>query len=454
MGREDDIVPELLEKIRKEFHENFSKSEKIKALEAKVRDGTATYIEAQRYAEETGNILAQVFKKHITEEALPDGRMYYNIAQRILQPTLGENHKLITDITTQVQNALNKKAGLGIKAIVPELNQDRVDGLVNHLDHAETFEEVARTLDEPIKQHAMSVVSDAIEANAKFQHDAGLQPKIVRKAESKCCEWCSGLAKTYLYPDEVPKDVYRRHDRCRCTVDYVVGKSRRNVHGGVKKKVAQQQQTTSQNAIIAKQSRVEKSKKAVAMEKAQKDAAEFIRKFKAKAVKANLVVDVMRKDARKWIESLNDEELRCIRKYTFNGNEKRPKFYERLNAMLRGEIEEDDNLRYYTEVISNALKRSELGENIICFRGIDVNPVGMAIVGDVVNFKQFTSSSVIESKTFDYGVKMIIYAKKGCKGAYIESISLKGKQREVLFDKDCWYRVLSNQGNVIELEVL
>ena len=78
----------------------------------------------------------------------------------------------------------------------------------------------------------------------------------------------------------------------------------------------------------------------------------------------------------------------------------------------------------------------------------------MAIVGDVVNFKQFTSSSVIESKTFDYGVKMIIYAKKGCKGAYIESISLKGKQREVLFDKDCWYRVLSNQGNIIELEVL
>ena len=44
---EKDVVLELLEKIQKEFHENFNKSEKIKALEAKVRDGTATYIEAQ-----------------------------------------------------------------------------------------------------------------------------------------------------------------------------------------------------------------------------------------------------------------------------------------------------------------------------------------------------------------------------------------------------------------------
>lgn len=240
---EKDIVPELLEKIQKEFHENFSKSEKIKALEAKVRDGTATYIEIQRYAEETGDILAQVFKKHITEEVLPDGRMYYNIAQRILQPTLGENHKLITDITTQVQNALNKKAGLGIKAIVPELNQERVDGLVNHLDHAKSFEEVARTLDEPIKQHAMSIVSDAIEANAKFQYDAGLQPMIVREAEHKCCEWCSRLEGSFKYPDEVPADIYRRHDRCRCTVDYVVGKTRRNIHS--KRSKTQREQVES-----------------------------------------------------------------------------------------------------------------------------------------------------------------------------------------------------------------
>ena len=45
-----------------------------------------------------------------------------------------------------------------------------------------------------------------------------------------CCEWCRALAGTYSYPD-VPKDVYRRHQRCRCTVDYYPGNGKiQNVH--------------------------------------------------------------------------------------------------------------------------------------------------------------------------------------------------------------------------------
>ena len=52
------------------------------------------------------------------------------------------------------------------------------------------------------------------------------------------------------------------------------------------------------------------------------------------------------------------------------------------------------------------------------------------------------------------GVKIVIYAKKGTKGvAYIEKISEMPKQREMLFDKDCLYKVLSNQENFVELEV-
>lgn len=263
---EKDIVPDLLEMIQKEFHENFNKSEKIKALEAKVRDGTATYIEAQRYAVETGDILAKAFKKYITEDALPDGRMYYNIAQRILQPTLKENYTLITDVAKQVQEVLNKKAGLGLKAVVPEFNQERVDGLVNHLDHAETFEDIARTLDEPIKQHAMSIVSDSIEENARFQYDAGFQPKIVREAEHKCCEWCKTLQGSYRYPDEVPEEIYRRHDRCRCTVDYVVGKNKRDVHNGNRGNKRRYVKDAHGTYVISKDARIKRAKEMAANE--------------------------------------------------------------------------------------------------------------------------------------------------------------------------------------------
>ncbi len=47
-------------------------------------------------------------------------------------------------------------------------------------------------------------------------------PKVVGRASWHCCEWCSALAGSYRYPD-VPKDVYRRHENCNCTVEYDPG---------------------------------------------------------------------------------------------------------------------------------------------------------------------------------------------------------------------------------------
>ena len=55
--------------------------------------------------------------------------------------------------------------------------------------------------------------------------------KIVRKIAGNCCDWCKSLAGTYSYPNNVPNDVYRRHQRCRCTVDYMPGDGKiQNVH--------------------------------------------------------------------------------------------------------------------------------------------------------------------------------------------------------------------------------
>ena len=34
----------------------------------------------------------------------------------------------------------------------------------------------------------------------------------------------------YAYPDDVPQDVYKRHDNCKCTVEYVTNGRKQNVH--------------------------------------------------------------------------------------------------------------------------------------------------------------------------------------------------------------------------------
>lgn len=157
--------------------------------------------------------------------------MYYEIAEQILNATLGNNYNLITDVTKQVQQSLNQSANVGIKAIVPELNQDRIDGLVNKVSSYDSYDDAAWVLDEPVKTFSQSIVDDSIKANAEFHSKCGMQPKIVRKIAGNCCEWCRNLAGSYTYPDDVPEDVYRRHQRCRCMVDYKTSDGKiQNVH--------------------------------------------------------------------------------------------------------------------------------------------------------------------------------------------------------------------------------
>lgn len=65
--------------------------------------------------------------------------------------------------------------------------------------------------------------------NVKFRSDAGLDCYIIRNDHGGCCKWCSKLAGKYHYPEDVPKDVYRRHDNCGCTVTYLNGRKAQDV---------------------------------------------------------------------------------------------------------------------------------------------------------------------------------------------------------------------------------
>ena len=227
----EDIVPSLLKLMQDDFQVMFDESEVISRLYAKVRDGTATYVEANEFAIEAGDILAKVFSRNISSSVLPDGKMYYNIAERVIGPMMSNNHELISSVTQQVQTILNKSAGIGIKAIKPGLNQDRIEGIINRVSSAEVFDDVAWILDEPVKTFSQSIVDDSIRENAEFHAESGLQPVIRREIAGNCCEWCKAVAGTYTYPDNVPHDVYRRHQRCRCTVDYIPKKGRvQNIH--------------------------------------------------------------------------------------------------------------------------------------------------------------------------------------------------------------------------------
>ncbi len=174
-----------------------------------------------------------------------------------------------------------------------------------------------------------------------------------------------------------------------------------------------------------------------------------------RAVPQEKVVNVLRKESAKWINGLTDGEKRAIRKYTYNSGDKKPnRFFERLNAMLRGERLKDKRLAEYADVISGALQRNKLEHDVVCYRRMEFNPYEKYMVGEIIVEKQFISTSIVQSAALDKDFSMVFFVPKESKAAYIENISKYPKQREMLLDKGCKLRVLSKQEDSIILEVI
>ena len=198
---------------KKEFLSKYKANKKIpKLLETK------NHANAYLYAQEVGDILAEVFDSKLSASILPEGKMYFNIAERILNETLGNNHKLVTEYAVELQTALNKEAGIGLKPKTNKVNQDRINGLINRLSAEDNFDEVKWILKDPVANFSRSVMDDFVMTNADFHAKAGLKPKLTRYVNSEHCEWCDKLAGTYDYP--VDRIIYARHENCDCVVEY------------------------------------------------------------------------------------------------------------------------------------------------------------------------------------------------------------------------------------------
>ena len=166
--------------------------------------------------------MAKVYSDNLSSAVLPDGKMYYNIATRILNPTLKDAYDRAARIAEIVQKILNEEAGIGIKPIKAQIQQGYIDGIVNRISNEECFDDVKWILDAPVRNLVQKAMDDTVKVNADFHAKSGLSPKIVRKSSGHCCKWCNEVAGVYSYPD-VPKDVFRRHDNCNCVLEYYPG---------------------------------------------------------------------------------------------------------------------------------------------------------------------------------------------------------------------------------------
>lgn len=215
-----DIGQELLQKITDTFEKSLKGSRRANHVNKLIETGKPiTYQTVDDYAKEVGNLLAKSVRLHVDADVLPEGKMFYNIADKILPDRLTRNYSLISKVSVVAQERMNKAFGVNLKAQVPKLNKDRIDGFLEMVSNAENFDLVADSLRVGIINFSQSVVTDFIEDNFNFQANVGLSPVIVRSTDGNCCEWCNGLAGVYNYP--VDREVYQRHQSCTCTVSYI-----------------------------------------------------------------------------------------------------------------------------------------------------------------------------------------------------------------------------------------
>lgn len=228
----EDIGKVLYEKVKGNFDRRCKDHYLIKIISKRIANGKADMIDLSSYAGSLGAQLANAILDEVTQDLLPDGRLYYNIAKSIIEPMLKGNYDLINSVADELQASLDKKLSYRIKAQHAPFPQERVDTAIGAASQEGIdWETVRRRMSSTPENITHAMADDYMKVNAEFRSKAGIDTYIERKDDGKCCEWCSGLAGRYRYPEQVPRDVFRRHDNCGCLVSYVTpGGMRQNVH--------------------------------------------------------------------------------------------------------------------------------------------------------------------------------------------------------------------------------
>ena len=206
------------EDIKKAFRKAVDSDPDVKKLYAELQDAP-TYGVAMKLANKIGEDLGKVLVKYAPELSVDDLEL-----ADILPKALGLDHARVTTACKQVQESMNKQAGLGIKYKEPQFNMDKALGLADEIRGITDEGTLSQALVERVKNFSESVVDDSIHDNASVIANAGVKAYIVRTAEAKCCDWCEEVAGTYDYFEVKDKgnDVWRRHLGCQCDIEFII----------------------------------------------------------------------------------------------------------------------------------------------------------------------------------------------------------------------------------------
>ena len=129
----NDVVPSLYEKVFNSFQKNLENSNEIQAFYKRIGENKANMQDVQKYAKKLGYFGSKAILEHLTKDNLPNGTLYWNIAERIITPLFEEIHKLVNYYYAIVQEYTDKKKGINLKPIEAPFPGGRIRDLIDTL---------------------------------------------------------------------------------------------------------------------------------------------------------------------------------------------------------------------------------------------------------------------------------------------------------------------------------
>ena len=227
------------DRIQKLFAEKLRTNERIQNLQGRIEKGTATYKQAEKYAELVGRLYAEAFKEVVGTAEDVGSDFYFETVREVFPPGLQSIFTETAAYVEQVQRLQNEKAGVGLKPLLPDFKDIHTDYL-EKLQETATDKGMEFAMSSESEFYAQKVVDAAVRMNAEAHANAGLEVRVTRiydgigvRNRTEPCEWCLSRAGENMTLSEAKaKDVFSRHPRCGCTVIYTSAKGETTMRVG------------------------------------------------------------------------------------------------------------------------------------------------------------------------------------------------------------------------------
>lgn len=128
-----DIAVDLYARISTEFENKLKKDNEAKKFQNKLENNKADLADVSLYARRLGELASEVLIETLDEDELPNGIIYWNIAEKTILPLLKRVHRIVNESAIKAQKIQDAKVGIGINSIAGDFPEERAKAIIQKI---------------------------------------------------------------------------------------------------------------------------------------------------------------------------------------------------------------------------------------------------------------------------------------------------------------------------------